>query len=47
MSWSGIYPATTRSRQGRFLERVTDHATNSAEMVIFMVDSKMVRHTLA
>jgi len=31
----------------RFMERVADHATNIAEMVIFMVDSKMVRHTLA
>jgi phosphate transport system protein len=29
----------------RFLERVADHATNIAEMVIFMVDARMVRHT--
>ena len=29
----------------RFLERVANHATNIAEMVIFMVDSKMVRHS--
>jgi phosphate transport system protein len=31
----------------RFLERVADHATNLAEMVIYLVESKMVRHTLA
>src|SRR5438477_6039610 len=31
----------------RFLERVADHATIIAEMVIYMADSKMVRHTLA
>jgi len=31
----------------RFLERVADHATNIAEMVIYTVESKMVRHSLA
>ena len=31
----------------RFLERVADHATNVAEMVIYLVESKMVRHKLA
>ena len=31
----------------RFLERVAEHATNISEMVIYLVDAKMVRHTLA
>src|SRR4029450_1281092 len=31
----------------RFMERVADHGTNIAEMVIYMVEGKMVRKTLA
>ena len=34
-------------RAARLLERVADHATNIAEMVIYLVESRMVRHTLA
>src|SRR4029450_8905151 len=39
-----IAPATRILLISKYLERIADHATNIAEMAVFMVDGKMIRH---
>ena len=39
-----IYRATRLQSIGKYLERVADHATNLAEMVVFMVRGQDIRH---
>jgi phosphate transport system protein len=39
-----IYRATRVQSIGKYLERIGDHATNLAEMVVFMVKGKDIRH---
>jgi phosphate transport system protein len=39
-----VYRATRVQSVGKYLERIADHATNLAEMVVFMVEGHDVRH---
>ncbi len=41
-----VYRATRVQSIGKYLERIADHATNLAEMVVFMVKGEDVRHAL-
>ena len=40
-----IFRATRVQSIAKYLERIGDHATNLAEMVVFMVKGKDIRHT--
>ncbi|MFO0567604.1 MAG: phosphate signaling complex protein PhoU [Polyangiaceae bacterium] len=42
-----VYRATRLQSVAKYLERIADHATNLAEMVVFMVRGKDVRHAFA
>jgi len=44
---SAVYRATRLQSIAKYLERIADHATNVAEMVVFMVRGKDVRHAWA
>jgi phosphate transport system protein len=42
-----VYRATRLQSIAKYLERIADHSTNLAEMVVFMVKGKDVRHSFA
>jgi phosphate transport system protein len=44
---NSVYRATRLQSIAKYLERIADHATNVAEMVVFMVRGKDVRHAFA
>jgi len=49
IDWMGSHPesivnGTAQLFVSKYLERIADHATNIAEMVIFMVKGKSIRH---
>ena len=39
-----ITRATRLSFIGKYYERIADHATNVAELVVYMVEMKIIRH---
>ncbi len=41
-----VYRAMKISFVAQYLERIADHATNISEMVIYLVEGKIIRHTL-
>ncbi len=42
-----ITRATRLTFIGKYYERIADHATNIAELVVYMVEGKIIRHTVA
>ncbi len=43
---STVYRAMKISYVSKYLERIGDHATNIAEMVVYMVEGRIIRHML-
>jgi phosphate transport system protein len=38
------FAARSASRSSRYIERIADHATNVAEMVVYLVEGKIIAH---